>query len=120
MSLYPIIDAILNFDIMFLIDVVMNNLFWVFGFIAAGYFFSDKRSFIEYALVFSFIILLTTDIFGIVGFSIYTAIGLFFLYLGRMAVLLFLEHSKGSQHLIPLFYVLVFYVTFAVAALGLI
>ena len=113
------VQAFIFLDFGFLIDVLMNNLFWVFAFIAAGYFFSDKKSFILFGAIFSLVILFSFDIFIFLGFGIYTGVGLMFLYLARMAVLLFLENTKGGQDLIPLMYVLVFYFTLAVVALGL-
>ena len=120
MSFLEMVQAFISLDFVFLIDIVMNNLFWVFGFIAAGYLFSDKKSLFFYGTVYAFIILLTMDMFTFIGFGIYTATGLFFLYIARLVVLLFLENTKGGQPLIPLFYVLVFFFTFAIAALGVI
>ena len=120
MSFLEMVQAFIFLDFGFLIDVIMDNLFWVFGFIAAGYFFSDKKSFVLFGAIYSFIILLTMDLFTFIGFTIYTATGLFFLYIARLVVLLFLETTKGGQSLIPLFYVLVFFFTFAIAALGVI
>ncbi len=118
MSFIEMLQAAISLDIVFFIDLVMNNLFWVFGFIAAGYFFSNQKSFIEFGLVYGLIIVLTTDIFHLVGFGIYTGVGLLLLYLGRMATLLFLENTKRGQDLIPITYILVFFSVFTIAALG--
>ena len=113
-------QAFIFLDFGFLIDVIMNNLFWFFGFIAAGYFFSYKRSLVLFGAIYAFLIMFTMDLFIFIGFGIYTATGLFFLYIARLVVLLFLENTKGGQHLIPIAYVLVFFFTFAIAALGVI
>ena len=120
MSFLEIVQAVFALDFAFLAEFVMNNLFWVFGFFAAGYFFTDKKGGILMGLSYVALILFTMDIFGMVQFSIYTATGLLFLYLTRMSVLLFLENTKDAQHLIPLGYVLAFFFTLTIAALGLI
>ena len=118
MSFLNILQAVFSLDFIFLIDLIMNNLFWVFGFIAAGYLFTDKKSFIMFGFVYAAIILMTVDVFNVIGFSIYTATGLMFLYLARMVVLLFLENTKSGPRLIPLAYVAVFFFTLAIAAWG--
>jgi len=118
MSFLEILGAVFSLDFVFFIDLIMNNLFWVFGFIAGGYYFTDKRHFVLFGLVFAGVILMTVDVFNLIGFSIYTATGLMFLYLGRMSALLFLENMKGGSERIPLAYVLVFFFTLAIAAMG--
>ncbi|MEK6957613.1 MAG: hypothetical protein AABW99_01365 [archaeon] len=118
MALIEFINAALHLDLGFIIEAGLNNIFWIFGFMAAGYFFSDKKSFFLYGFAYMGIILITFDIFSIVHFSIYTATGLGFLYLARMVVLTFLETSKTGKHLVPLGYVMVFFFALLVAAFG--
>ncbi|MCR4368441.1 MAG: hypothetical protein NUV67_00880 [archaeon] len=118
MAFVEFIVALFEFDFGFIIEAAMNNIFWVFGFIAAGYFFSDKKSFFLFGMIYMSLILFTMDIFSMIGFTVYTATGLMFLYLARLSVLTFLESSKNLNHLIPLGYVLAFFLTLFVAALG--
>ena len=118
MSFIEILGAVFSLNLTFLVDIIMNNLFWVFGFLCAGYFFSNGKSTVATAVIFSAILLSTQDISDFIGFAIYTSYFLMILYLGRVVVFLFLENTKGGAKLIPLFYVLVFYASLIIVAFG--
>lgn len=118
-SLVDIINALFSLDIGFLIDHVLTYIFWFFAFYAAAYIITDGKKPLLTTILYGTIILATSQfLFPLIGFSIYTAYGLMLLYLGRMAVLLFLENTKQLKQHIPLGYVLVFYLAIAVVAIG--
>ena len=103
-------------DLGFFIDLVMNNLFWIFGFYAAGYLFTGGKHPIRNGIIYVLLAVVSMDMFGLVKFSIYTAGGLGLLYMLRVPLLLFLEKGKGTSKYIPLAWVLSFFFTIAVVA----
>jgi len=118
MSFIELFGSMLALDFVFLIDMIMNNLFWVFGFLAAGYVFSSGKRSAIVGLFFASLVLASMDMFSLVHFTIYTAYGLMMLYLVRVALLLFLENIEGGSRLIPLFWVLSFFFVIAIVAGG--
>ena len=114
-----VINALVNFDIGFLIDLALNNLFWVFALYCTGYFFSDGKKPLATGNFAFLIIFNTIEIFNkTIGFSMYGAYALFLIYFGRLSVLTVLQNSKYKQF-IPTAYVLVFLIAFAWVALGM-
>ena len=119
MALAAIANAIFSFDIAFLIDHVITNIFWFFAFYAAGWYFTDGKKPLIPMIGYGLIILFTAEyIFKMLGFTIYTPMGLLVLYLGRMIVLMLLEHSKTMKHFIPIGYVIVFFAAIAIVSIG--
>ena len=116
MVFFETIAAIMEFDIPFLIDLIMNNLFWVFGFFAAGSVFSNHKNGLAVGLFFAVLIMASTAFFTLIEFTIYTASGLLILYLVRVSLLLFLENIKGGSKFIPLGWVLSFFFVIALVA----
>ena len=118
-SLVEIFSAVASLDIAFLLNHIETYIFWFFGFYAAGYFFTDGKKAGITAFVYGIIILFTAQfIFELLGFTIYTAIGLFILYLGRLMVLTFLETSKTLKGYIPLGYVLAFFASVTIVSIA--
>lgn len=122
MSFIEILVSAITIDLEFFIDLVMNNLFWVFGFIVAGYFFSNHsiKGMLISGVIFSALVLVSADLFFLINFSIYTAYGLMILYLIRVVALLFLENTEGGSRLIPPIWVLTFFITIAIIAYGVV
>ena len=118
MAFVEFLYALYALDFGFLLQAFQNNIFWIFGLIAAGYYFSDRKSLFFMGFTYLVLIIFTMDIFTIVHFTVYTATGLFFLYLARLSVLILLENTKTAKHLIPLGYVMAFFVTLFVDSLG--
>ncbi|HLC93104.1 MAG TPA: hypothetical protein VJH23_05350 [archaeon] len=102
----------------FFIDLVMNNLLWVFMLFAAGYFFSGGKKPLARGLVFYLMVMTSMDIFKLMGFSIFTATGIALLYFLRMPVLLLLEKTRGMGKYMSLAWTLTFYAVIAVVAFG--
>lgn len=112
------LGAAVSLNFMYFADMAINNLFWVFGFLVAGYMFSKGKTPVSTGLLWACIIFFTTDIFHMVGFGIYTTYGLLMLYIARMTIFMVLENKKNWAPKIPLFYTLAFFVVFAFAATG--
>lgn len=114
-----VINALANFDFGFLLQLALDNLFWVFALYAAGYYFSDSKKPLATGIFAFLIIFCTIEILNkLIGFSMYTAYALFLIYFGRLAVLTVLQNSNYKQ-LIPTAYVFVFFIVFAWVALGM-
>ena len=118
MSFIELLSFAMALDFAFFIDLIMNNLFWVFGFFAAGYIFSNGKTASISGFLFAGMILVSLDIFNLINFSIYTASGLMILYLVRVTVILLLENTEGGSKHIPLAWLLSFFFVIGIVAMG--
>lgn len=116
MAFIEILQAIVALDIGFLVSTIMNNLFWVFAFIAAGYYFSNGKTPLQNSIIYASMVLVSMDVFHLIKFSIYTGLGLGILYLIRVPVLLFLEKSKGGTKYLAIAWLITWYLVIAIVA----
>ncbi len=116
MAFIEILQALVSLNFALIVDVIMNNLFWVFGFFAAGYFFSNGKTPTISGIIYASMVLVSIDVFNLQHFTIYTAFGLGVLYLLRVPLLLFLEKTKGGAQYLTLAWLLSWYVVFALVA----
>ncbi|HLC79597.1 MAG TPA: hypothetical protein VJG83_04175 [archaeon] len=116
MAFIEILQAGLSLDFKFFVDLLVNNIFWVFAFYAAGYYFSNGKSPLANSIIYASMVLVSIDMFNVVGFSIYTALGLGILYMIRVPLLLFLEKTKGGAQYLSLAWLLTWYLTIAIVA----
>lgn len=117
MPFIEILQALVSLDFGFFVDIVMGNLFWIFGFYAAGYIFSGGKSPLISATIYAAMVLVSVDIFILTGFSIYTAFALGLLYMLRVPLLLFLEKSKGGSKYLALAWILSWYFVLGLVAI---
>ena len=118
MSILEVFAAAVDLDFVFFVDLIMNNLFWVFGFLAIGYYTSTSKNWILTGIVSAAIVLATIDLFQLLEFSLYTGYGLMLIYISRLVVSTALEHSKTMSNYMPLAFVLCFYMVLGLVALG--
>ncbi len=106
--LIEILSNLVSLNISYFIHLVMNNLFWLFGFAAVSYYFRGKN----------FCLRFFTTVFMVYGMldmqkvhNLYYFVGgaLIILYLSRMAVLTAVAKTKGAEKYLPLFYSLISY-----------
>lgn len=109
MSFWELALHVLYLDIPWLVTYIMSNLFWLFALIAGVYFIQKGKKVLQGFILVVVIILISRDLSPYYGLAIYTAMGLMILYLFRLAILSFLEHS-GRSHYLKLAWFLSFFV----------
>ncbi len=88
----------------------LGNIFWLFTILSAQYFLSGGKNVLINFCLTAALLMGTLDFIAISGLVVYTATAICFLYLSRVVVLLFLEKTKEGAKLIPLCWVVSFYV----------
>ncbi|MCR4336173.1 MAG: hypothetical protein NUV57_06615 [archaeon] len=88
---------LLTFDFGWIVQLVLNNLLWVFGLSALAYLiFGEKKFFAGFILLVFDIWLF--DVFGVIsGVSIFSATTLSLYYITKIAVLAFAENSTALK-----------------------
>ena len=102
MVFWEFFSHLVSFDLVWVLEFILNNTFWLFGFIAAAYYMSNGKNTILGFIVASLLIMLSLQFLDIFQLLIYTAVGLALLYLARLAILLALEKTQGGSKYIPL------------------
>ena len=110
MVFWTFIYNLFTLNLSWVVEFIMNNSFWLFGFIAAGYFLAPQRGMFMNLVVLSALIMISVEFTNYFDLLVYTGVGLMLLYISRMAILLALEHTKGGSKYIPLAWVLSFLV----------
>lgn len=110
MVLWTFTNHLFSLDLPWIVEFILNNSFWLFGFIAAGYFLAPHRGMFLNLVVLSALIMISVEFTNYFDLLVYTSIGLMLLYISRMAILLALEHTPGWSKHIPLAWILSFLV----------
>lgn len=93
---------LVSFDFIWILEFILNNIFWLFGFMAVAYYLSNGKNTILGFIVASLLIMLSLQFLDIFQLLIYTGGGLALLYLARLAILLALEKTPEGSKYIPL------------------
>ncbi|MBI4044357.1 MAG: hypothetical protein HY392_01485 [Candidatus Diapherotrites archaeon] len=109
MAFWEVALHVLYLDLPWLVGYVMSNLFWLFALTAGVFFLQKGKKVLEGFILTVIIILLSRDLSPYYGLAIYTAIGLMILYLFRLSILSFLEHT-GRSHYLKLAWILSFFI----------
>lgn len=99
----------LEFDTEYFVSLVFGNLFWVFAFFCAAYFFSKGRRVILNFFVIVFLVFSFLDLVRAHELIFYTASSLILVYLSRLTVLTFIESVWKSPRYLRVGYSLVTY-----------
>ena len=110
MVFWTFMNHLFSLDLLWIVEFIMSNSFWLFGFIAAGYYLDPKRNLFVGLVMISALIMASVDFTNYFDLLVYTGIGLMLLYISRMAILLALENTPGGSKHIPLAWVLSFFV----------
>ena len=103
-------EKVVSLDVVWLVELIMNNLFWLFGFMAAAYYMSEgKNTFLGFIII-SLLLMLSLQFLDVFQLLIYTAAGLALLYLARLSILIALEKTPGGSQYIPLGWVVSWFV----------
>ena len=98
---FNFIQHLMTFDLGWFISLLTNNLFLLFGLMAAGYYLSEGKKMLFTFGLLVFAIWIEMDFLGYTGWVLYGSLAyLSLLYITRMALLTFTESvPKLSKHL---------------------
>ena len=110
---YEFLDLIIHGGFIGFIDLILNNLFWVFGFLATGYFFfnGDLKKSLSLFLIIPALIFLTIDVTTLWGWVSYTAGFLLLMYSGRLVAMIFFNSIPSTKDKLSLIFSIVFWLT---------
>ncbi len=95
--LVEIFTHLINLDLIWLVELFLGNLFWIFGIFAASYFiFNKKHTIIGLGVIF-LIVLGWMDFTKLIGWLYLAPAFLASYYLIEMAFLTAFEHTKGLK-----------------------
>lgn len=109
MAFWEVALHVLYLDIPWLVGYILSNLYWLFALTAGVYYLQKGKKVLEGFILVVVIILISRDLSSYYGLAIYTAVGLMLLYLFRLSILSFLEHS-GRSHYLKLAWILSFWI----------
>ncbi len=112
MAFWEIALKVLELDVTWLSNFIMNNIAFILMLYIAVYTVQKGKKTIIGFLTFSAIILLSRDLSTYFGLAIYTAAGLMFLYLFRLSILTALEHAGHGRFLKPVWFASFFIVIY--------
>ncbi|MDO8427700.1 MAG: hypothetical protein Q7S92_00635 [Candidatus Diapherotrites archaeon] len=111
--------AVLTLDLSWWFSIIINNLPWLFVFFAAAYIFYDGKQTLR-AMVFTVMyIWATTSFFPSLGIMYLIPSWFAFVYVSRVAGLTFALSVPRLKNRLPLIYVVLFYASIALVALGI-
>ena len=99
--LFDAIAATLTLNLNWWVWIIMNNLFWVFGVMAAAYFFYGRKKMLSDFIMAVFLIWSALDFSALSGWVILSGTFLALLYLSRLALVGFVENVPSMQKKLP-------------------
>ncbi len=94
---FEFLSHLVALDIPWLISLVMNNLFWVFAFIALMYFFTEGKKTLLGFLVITFVMWIWVDWETVSGMALFVGSFLALYYISKIALLAIAENSPSLQ-----------------------
>ncbi|MEK6957611.1 MAG: hypothetical protein AABW99_01355 [archaeon] len=92
------VQALFSLDLGFFIDIVMNNLLWVFLLYALVHYFFDGKHILHYFLLLSLMMWAWADLEKITGLAWTAASFLLIYYITKLAVIAWAENSPGLKN----------------------
>ncbi len=110
---YEFLDLVVRGGVFGFINLLLSNLFWIFGVSAVGYFFfnGDLKKIVYLFFIFPALILLTMDSTRVWGWVSYTAGFLLLMYSGRLVAMIFFNSIPSTRDKLPLIFSIVFWLT---------
>ena len=103
MAFFEAMQAIFSLNVVFFIDMIMNNLFWLFAFYVLIYFFFEGKNTVYWFVLWSFLLWAILDWEDLTGFVFTAGLFLMFYYLSKLAFLKFSESiPQLKDHLVLL------------------
>ncbi|MFH1587887.1 MAG: hypothetical protein ABIA76_00935 [Candidatus Diapherotrites archaeon] len=98
---FELLLMVLNFDFFGIINLLLRNLFWVFGFIALGYFFFGSKKALKWFIVLSLAPVLLNSFLGFIGWKEFNMNFLGLYYVFNLSALKFAESTKFFENRLP-------------------
>ena len=111
---FEAVQALFSLDLLFFIEIFMENLLWVFMFIALMYFFFDGKRTIYFSFLFVLVMWAWADLEPLTGLVWTSAFFLLFYYLSKIALIGFTESSPSLKKYTIIISTLQFYILFLI------
>ena len=108
---WELLARLIEFDIQWLISLVLHNFFWVFAFGAMAFYYYPKHNMTATALVIILFIWAFIDMTSVFGWLYLVAGFLAFNYISRFTVLTFTENDKILKNHTVVIMIILFWVT---------
>ena len=103
MAFFHALQALFALDLGFFIDVIMQNLFWLFAFYVMVYFFFEGKNTVYWFVLWNFLLWAILDWEVLTGFVFTAGLFLMLYYLSKLAFLKFSESiPQLKDHLVLL------------------
>lgn len=106
--LIEVLSNLASLNLGYFISLITGNLFWIFGFVSASYYFRGKNFWMRFFTII-FVVCGLMDIQKVYNLRFYVGGALLLLCLGRIVVLTTVAKTKGGEKYMPLFYALTTY-----------
>jgi hypothetical protein len=97
---YESLAHLAQLDAGWFLSLFLNNLFWVFAFIALMHFFTDGKKAILGAVLIIFDLMIFVDFEFVAGAVIFSGVFMAIYYISKLAFLTFIENSRFRKHMI--------------------
>ncbi|MFH1544570.1 MAG: hypothetical protein ABIE23_00545 [archaeon] len=99
---FEFLQAIMNFDVGWVINIIMSNILWTFiFFMICWYFFPGWKS-IKFFIIFSVTVWFILDFYNSIDIAILAGGFLFIYYISKMIIFAFAEQVEGLKDKLPL------------------
>jgi len=101
------VSHILALDVPYLVNMIFQNLWWIFILYAFAYFFYDKKHTLKYFILIIVSVWLFLDWVKMMGWVAFVGMYLVLVYIGRLSALTIAENSKSFSNRLPAIYLAV-------------
>mgnify|MGYP001612713284 CR=1 FL=1 len=91
MAFFNALQAFVNLDVVFFVNIIMQNLFWVFAFYIMVHIFFEGKNTVYWFVFWSLVLWAILDWQDLTGFVFTAGAFLFLYYLSKIALLAFAE-----------------------------
>lgn len=100
-TFFVVMNEILNFNIGWLVNFLLSNLFWVFALVMLSYIFFGRAKFFEGIVFLTFALWLWDDFGSLSGIGFASSGVLLIYYISKISILAVVENSKElKKHLL--------------------
>lgn len=99
-------------DFPYLVNMVAQNIWWIFMMYAFAYFFYDKKNTLRNFLLVALSMWLFFDFAKMMGWGVFVGLYLVLAYISRMSALMFAENTKSLKAKLPLIYIVLAFSVF--------
>ena len=97
MVFFEAVQALASLDLSFFVDLVLNNIFWVFAFYVMIYIFFEGKKTVHFFLLWGFLLWAILDWEYLTGMAFSGSMFLLVYYISKLSLLGFAESTPGLK-----------------------